>query len=65
MELKATMPEEKPEEWSESRFLWSVKSSILEELVGLLDASGKISNPKKKGLTPKLNCISENHKNGY
>ena len=47
MELKASMPEEKPEEWSENRFLWSVKSSILQELVGLLEASGKVSNPKK------------------
>ena len=47
MELETTMPEEKPEEWSESRFLWSIKSAILQELVGLLDASGRISNPKR------------------
>lgn len=47
LELETVMPEEKPEEWSESRFLWSVKSAILQELVGLLDASGKVSNPKR------------------
>lgn len=47
MELRTATPGEVPEGWSRERFVWSVKERVLEELVGLFTASGKIGNPKK------------------
>lgn len=47
LELDTITPEEVPEEWSRERFVWTVKERVLEELVTLLDTSGKIGNPAK------------------
>lgn len=47
LELDARTPEEFPEGWSRDRFVWSVKSRVLEELVALFEGSGRIVNAKK------------------
>lgn len=47
LELDTTLPGEVPEGGSPSRLVWSVKERVLEELVGLLDASGRIVNATK------------------
>lgn len=47
MELRTRTPEAIPEGWSQDRFQWSVKEEVLRELVELIEASGKVSNPKK------------------
>jgi mannitol/fructose-specific phosphotransferase system IIA component (Ntr-type) len=47
LELNTRMPESFPPEWSRDRGIWSVKSRVLEELVELFEASGKVVNPSK------------------
>ncbi len=47
VELETTTPEEVPEGWSRERFTWYVKERVLEELVRLFAASGKIGNVRK------------------
>ncbi len=47
LELNARTPEEVPEGWSLDRLVWSVKTSVLEELTTLFEASGKVVNPRK------------------
>jgi PTS system fructose-specific IIC component len=47
MELRTRTPAEIPEGWSRERFAWSVKEEVLRELVELIEASGKVANPKK------------------
>jgi PTS system fructose-specific IIC component len=47
MELETALPDPVPETWSPERCLWYVKEGILRELVALLDAAGKVSNPSK------------------
>ncbi len=47
LELATTTPDECPEGWSRDRFVWSIKDKVLEELVALLETSGRIVNAKK------------------
>lgn len=47
LELQTTTPDEIPEGWSRDRFVWSVKEKVLEEMVALLDTSGRIVNATK------------------
>lgn len=47
IELETTPPPEVPEGWSGDRLLWYVKERVLEELVRLFAASGKIGNLRK------------------
>lgn len=47
LELETVPLREVPEGWSADRLLWHVKERVLEELVGLFVASGKIGNPRK------------------
>lgn len=47
LELKTLEPEETPEGWTRERYVWSVKEQVLDELVELFDASGKVVNRSK------------------
>jgi mannitol/fructose-specific phosphotransferase system IIA component (Ntr-type) len=47
LELETATPEEVPEGWSRERFVWHVKERVLEELMGLFAASGKVGNVRK------------------
>ncbi len=47
LELETATPGEIPEGWSEERFVWYVKERVLEELVRLFAASGKVGNVRK------------------
>ncbi len=47
LELDTTTPDEVPEGWSRERFVWSIKERVLEELVALFEASGKVGNRTK------------------
>ncbi len=50
MELEAAAPAEVPEGWTLERLVWSVKERVLEELVRLFAASGKVGNVRKFGM---------------
>ena len=47
LELDTVTPGEIPEGWSQERFVWSVKERVLDELLALFDASGKVGNASK------------------
>lgn len=47
LELDAATPAETPEGWSPERIAWNVKERVLQEIVGLLDASGRVVNRSK------------------
>jgi PTS system fructose-specific IIC component len=47
LELDTRTPDAVPEGWSRERFVWSIKQGVLEELVGLLDTSGRVANANK------------------
>ena len=50
LELETATPAEVPEGWSAERFTWYVKERVLEELVRLFAASGKVGNVRKFAL---------------
>ncbi len=47
LELDTLTPDEIPDGWSRDRFVWSVKEKILDELIALFAASGKVGNESK------------------
>lgn len=47
LELETVTPDEIPEDWTRERFVRSVKERILEELVRLFAASGRVGNVRK------------------
>jgi len=47
LELETAPPAEVPEGWTADRLLWHVKERVLEELVRLFAASGRIGNLRK------------------
>jgi PTS system fructose-specific IIC component len=47
LELRTSTPAEVPEGWSRERFVWDVKGRVLDEIVELFDASGKVGNLTK------------------
>jgi mannitol/fructose-specific phosphotransferase system IIA component (Ntr-type) len=47
LELQTSMPPEPEEPYNRDRFLWSIKDTVIGELVELLALSGRVGNPNR------------------
>ena len=47
LELDTRTPAEIPEDWTQKRFVWSIKEPVLQEIAQLFASTGKVGNETK------------------